>query len=82
MKRVPYQGTATPARILPQITDGKKKPSNDLRPRERDGATDAESNPKISATREFCTQRGAAECLLDAAVSSQMTTATREKGLV
>ena len=47
----------------------------------RGGATDAESAPKISAIREFCTQRGAAERLRDAAVSSQMTTATRVEGL-
>ena len=81
MKRVPHQGTATPARILPQRTDGGKTRNNALRPRERGGAIDAESAPKISAIREFCTQRGAAERLLDAAVSSQMTTATSEEGL-
>ena len=81
MKRVPHQGTATPARILPQRTDGGKTPNNALRPRERGGATDAESTPKISAIGEFCAQRGAAERLRDAAVSSQMTTASSEEGL-
>ena len=81
MKRVPHQGTATPARILPQRTDGGKTPNNALRPRGRNGATDAESTPRISAIREFRTQRGAAERLRDAAVSSQMTTATRVEGL-
>ena len=81
MKRVPHQGTATPARILPQRTDGGKTQNNALRPRERGGATDAESTPKISAIREFCTQRGTAERLFDAAVSSLMITATSEEGL-
>ena len=81
MKRVPPQGTATRARIPPQRTDGGKTPKNAPRPRERDDATDAKSTPKISAIREFCTQRGAAERLLDAAVSSQMTTASSEEGL-
>ena len=81
MKRVPHQGTATPARIIPQRTDGGKTPNNALRLRERSSATDAESTPEISAIREFCTQRGAAERLRDAAVSSQMTTASSEEGL-
>ena len=81
MKRVPRQGTATPARILPQRTDGRKKPNNALSPRERGGATDAESAPKISAIGEFCAQRGSAGRLRDAAVSSQMTTASSEEGL-
>ena len=81
MKRVPTQGTATLARILPQRTDGGKTLNNALRSRERGGATDAESTPIISAIREFCTQRGAAERLRDAAVSSQMATATSEEGL-
>ena len=81
MKRVPHQGTATPARILPQRTDGGKTLNNALRSRKRGGATDAESTPRISAIREFCTQRGAAERLRDAAVSSQMTTASSEEGL-
>ena len=81
MKRVPHQGSATPARILPQRTDGEKNPNNALRSRKRSDATDAESTPRISAIREFCTQRGAAERLRDAAVSSQMTTTTRVEGL-